>query len=70
MLACMADGQPSTLGTGRHPGSHFFLTMLRQHSRYDSRLGFSFRVLVRVRIRLMLRVRVSVRFMVRVRALG
>ena len=30
----------------------FFLTMLRQHSQYDSRLGFSFRVLVRVRIRL------------------
>ena len=30
----------------------FFLTMLRQHSQYDSRLGFSFRVLVRVRVRL------------------
>ena len=46
----------------------FFLTMFRQHSQYDSRLGFSFRVLVRVR----LRVRVSVRviLMVRVRALG
>ena len=43
----------------------FFLTMLRQHSQYDSRLGFSFRVLVRVRVRL--RVRVSVRVMVRVR---
>ena len=28
----------------------FFLTMLRQHSQYDSRLGFSFRVLVRVRL--------------------
>ena len=28
------------------------LTMLRQHSQYDSRLGFSFRVLVRVRVRL------------------
>ena len=30
----------------------FFLTMLRQHSQYDSRLGFSFRVLVMVRVRL------------------
>ena len=28
----------------------FLLTMLRQHSQYDSRLGFSFRVLVRVRL--------------------
>ena len=28
----------------------FFLTMLRQHSQYDSRLGFIFRVLVRVRV--------------------
>ena len=26
--------------------------MLRQHSQYDSRLGFSFRVLVRVRLEL------------------
>ena len=33
------------------PGANlFFLTMLRQHSQYDSRLGFSFRVLVRVRL--------------------
>ena len=32
----------------------FFLTMLRQHSQYDSRLGFSFRVLVRVRVRVRL----------------
>ena len=32
----------------------FFLTMLRQHSQYDSRLGFSFRVLLRVRVRLWL----------------
>ena len=32
----------------------FFLTMLRQHSQYDSRLGFSFRVLVRVRLTLIL----------------
>ena len=31
-----------------------FLTMLRQHSQYDSRLGFSFRVLVRVRVRVRL----------------
>ena len=38
--------------------------MLRQHSQYDSRLGFSFRVLVRVRL---LRVRVCVRVMVWVR---
>ena len=30
-------------------GEFFFLTMLRQHSQYDSRLGFCFRVLVRVR---------------------
>ena len=28
----------------------FFLTMFWQHSQYDSRLGFSFRVLVRVRL--------------------
>ena len=27
-----------------------FITMLRQHSQYDSRLGFSFRVFVRVRV--------------------
>ena len=33
-------------------GKSFFLTMLRQHSQYDSRLGFSFRVLVRVTVRL------------------
>ena len=32
----------------------FFLTMLRQHSQYDSRLGFSFRVLVRVMVRVRL----------------
>ena len=33
------------------PGRNFFfLTMLRQHSQYDSRLGFSFRVLVSVRL--------------------
>ena len=31
------------------PAAKFFITMLRQHSQYDSRLGFSFRVLVRVR---------------------
>ena len=43
----------------------FFLTMLRQ---YDSRLGFSFRVLVRVRFMVRVRIRVSV--MVRVRVLG
>ena len=30
----------------------FFLTMLRQHSQYDIRLGSSFRVLVMVRVRL------------------
>ena len=28
----------------------FFITMLRQHSQYDSRLGFSFRVFVSVRV--------------------
>ena len=67
-----------------YPGSKsFFLTMLRQHSQYDSRLGFSFRVLVRVRLGLGLgleivlvlglwlgfwvRVRVRVDFRVRVR---
>ena len=33
----------------------FFLTMLRQHSQYDSRLGFSFRVLVLVRVRVRVR---------------
>ena len=33
------------------PAREFFsLTMLRQHSQYDSRLGFSFRVLVRVMV--------------------
>ena len=31
----------------------FFLTMFRQHSQYDSRLGFSFRVLVRGRVSVM-----------------
>ena len=31
--------------------------MLRQHSQYDSRLGFSFRVLVRVRVSVRVRVR-------------
>ena len=37
------------------PGANFFsITMLRQHSQYDSRLGFSFRVLVRVRVRVRL----------------
>ena len=41
----------------------FFITMLRQHSQYDSRLGFSFRVSVKVRVR----VRVCVRVWVRVR---
>ena len=34
------------------PGAiFFFLTMLLQHSQYDSRLGFNFRVLVRVSVR-------------------
>ena len=48
----------TTPGTGLllaravHDANHFFLTMLRQHSQYDSRLGFSFRVLVRVMVRL------------------
>ena len=37
------------------PGANlFFLTMLRQHSQYDSRLGFSFRDLVRVMVRVRL----------------
>ena len=36
------------------PANLFFLTMLRQHSQYDSRLGFSFWVLVRVRVRVRL----------------
>ena len=37
----------------RFPGCEFFfLNMLRQYSQYDSRLGFSFRVLVRDRVRL------------------
>ena len=36
---------------GVPPGREFFfLNMLRQHSQYDNRLGFSFRVLVRVRL--------------------
>ena len=38
-------------GVGR-VANLFSLNMLRQHSQYDSRLGFSFRVLVRVRVRL------------------
>ena len=48
----------TTPGTGLllaravHDANHFFLTMLRQHSQYDSRLGFSFRGLVRVMVRL------------------
>ena len=55
----------------------FFLTMFWQHSQYDSRLGFSFRVLVRVRLGLELVIglwlglwlglRVRVKFRVRVR---
>ena len=44
----------------------FLLNMFWQHSQYDSRLGFSFRVLVRVRVRVI--VRVMVRVMVIVRA--
>ena len=37
------------------PGSEMFsLTILWQHSQYDSRLGFSFRVLVRVSVRVRL----------------
>ena len=45
----------------------FFLTMLRQHSQYDSRLGFSFRVLVRVRLGLELVLGLWLGFWVRVR---
>ena len=41
-------------GVGR-AAIFFLLTMLRQHSQYDSRLGFSFRVLVRVRVRVSVR---------------
>ena len=33
-----------------HGTRFFFLTMLRQHSQYDSRLGFSFRFLVRLEL--------------------
>ena len=33
---------------GARAANFFFLTMLRQHSQYDSRLGFSFRALVRL----------------------
>ena len=39
---------------GREGAKKKFLPMLRQHSQYDSRLEFSFRVLVRVRVRLWL----------------
>ena len=53
----------ANFGGGVRGANLFFLTMLRQHSQYDSGLGFSFGVLVRVRVR----VRVSVRVMVRVR---
>ena len=37
-------------GRGGRDANLFSLTMLRQHSQYDSRLGFSFRVFVRVRL--------------------
>ena len=37
--------------TAMPPDEFFFLTMLRQHSQYDIRLGFNFMVLVRVRVR-------------------
>ena len=54
--------------THKCPAANLFsLTMLRQHSQYDSRLGFSFRVrLGYVRVR----VRVSFMVMVMVRVLG
>ena len=45
-----------SVGGGLEAGQQFFfLTMLRQHYQYDSRLGFSFMVLVLVRVRLGLR---------------
>ena len=37
----------------------FFLTMLRQHSQYDSRLGFRVMVWVRVRVRVDFRVNLT-----------
>ena len=40
--------------TGRPVHEFFFITMMRQHSQYDSRLGFSFMVLDRVRVRVRL----------------
>ena len=57
---------------GPGPAAIFFLlTMFWQQSRYDSRLGFSFRVLVRVRVRVSdmvkVRVRVGCRVGVRIR---
>ena len=50
----MHGGWPTEYARDRPPPRQqfFCITMLRQHSRYDCRLGFSFRVLVRVRVRL------------------
>ena len=46
---------PSLLTTPRPVREFFFLTMFRQQSQYDSRLRFSSRVLVRVRVSGMVR---------------
>ena len=61
-LSLHAPRDPPGARPGRNGRKSFFLTMLRQHSQYDSRLGFSFRVVVRVRV--------SVRVSVMVRVLG
>ena len=47
--------------------SKAWLTMLRQHSQYDSRLGFSFRVVVRVRLGLGLGLGLGIWIWIRVR---
>ena len=59
-----AGGNPvaySGFFSGCPEANLFSLTMLQQHSQYDSRLGFSFRVLVRVvfRVRIGVRIRVN-----------
>ena len=48
-ITCLYTSSCEFICEGIRDANLFFLTMLRQHSQYDSRLGFSFKVLVRVR---------------------
>ena len=50
-ITCLYTSSCEFICEGIRDANLFFLTMLRQHSQYDSRLGFSFKVLVRVRDR-------------------